>query len=146
MPKVLVAVFRDLNYSGGWAKLDVKKYFLALRDAKFWNYREKLRDFLPYIIGRSQSTSHVAGRTQGSQVGGHSHPHRSIIVYISISLEMLYMLLRAPHHEPEKMHACVCVCAHTHLILKQRGEAALFGERTLIKSPSRCTGLKYFSN
>lgn len=47
MPKVLVALFRDLNYSEGrgWSTLDVKKYFLAVGVAKLWNYREKQRNF-----------------------------------------------------------------------------------------------------
>lgn len=77
----------------------------------------------------------------------------SVIVYISNSLKMLYMLLKVPHHEPEQECVCVyvCVCAHIHThtsnFKAEKETNSLWpGERALIKSPSRCTGLKYFSN
>lgn len=150
MSKVLVSLSRDVNCSGPrrwWSKLDVQKYFLAARVAKFWNSREKLRNLLPYTIRQSQSISHVAGECAAKpsqEWWGTGSPLEvlpdilivSIIVYISISLEILYILLRAPHHEPE------------HISFKaEKGTNSLCpGERTLIKSPSRCIGLKYFSN
>lgn len=53
MPEVLVALFRDLNYSegGGWSTLDIKKYSLAAGVAKLWNYGEKLR----YLKGQERT-------------------------------------------------------------------------------------------
>lgn len=120
--------------------LDGKTYFLEAKVAKIWNYREKLRNFLTHTIRFSQSTSHMAREQVGKPSQGwwstgsplEVCPHIlivSMIVYISISLEMLYMLLRTPHFKAAK------------------GTNSLGpGERTLIKSPSRCTGLKYFSS
>lgn len=69
----------------------------------------------------------------------------SIIVYISIYLKMLYMLLKAPHHEPEQVCVlCAHAHTHTHLILKQRKKPTLFGLGKEHKEPKQMHRIKVF--
>lgn len=64
----------------------------------------------------------------------------SIIVYISITLEMLYILLRAPHHEPEQ----ACVCAHTSHLSREGNQLPLSWGKNVNKEPKQMHRIKVF--
>lgn len=144
--------FKRFKLQWGWgqSKLDVNKFFLAANIAKFWNYRERLRDFLPYTLRWRQGISPMARKDTGKAgLGGGAlgplwrpswHFHQlNYYLYLHFSRNVVDV------SEGPSQWARACVCS-SHFKAEERTSPLCLEERTLKKSPSRCTGLKYFSN
>ena len=159
MSKVLEVLFRELNRSAPMGNQS-QLYFIS--GSKGWYILEFITERswgipCPRPSDRAKAP-YLAENVQRSQTGV---GHFLWMFFLTFSLAQLLFISRflwkcsLCSWKPLTMSqsVCVCVCVHEHMCTctshfkaEKETNSLWPGERTLIKSPSRCTGLKYFSN